>query len=63
MFIGGAERSIVGSAAIYTGVTNTFLCLDKGMRQNTDYLDRIRRTENAVMSVQTDRERAVGYAA
>ena len=29
MFIGVAERSTVGSAAIYAGVTNTFLCLTK----------------------------------
>jgi hypothetical protein len=52
MFIGEAERSIVGSAAIYAAVTNTLLCLTKG----------IRLAVCEVMLVERERDRAVGYA-
>jgi len=56
MFIGEAERSSVGSAAIYAGVTNTFLRLTKAW-------DRIRHAVNAVLSVDRNQSRVVGYAA
>jgi hypothetical protein len=70
MFIGMAERAIVGSAAIYAGVTSTFLYLTKAWDRTQIVwtaliygLDRIRRAVNAVMSVEKVRDRAVGYAA